>query len=158
MTARVGNFIYWVACIAALLWAVFVLTMTGNLPHPDWTISTPIAIVGAALIWSFGVAARDSVVAISRCPGPFVYFPHQQNGKTLAILQTDGGVASVSRLRVFFGEEATFAAAFGIGCSSLVGDDPLSARIRLDSFLRHRYPIPNSIGLAPWNRSAIRGW
>jgi hypothetical protein len=58
VTARVGNFIYWAACIAALLWAVFVLTMTGNLPHPDWTISTPIAIVGAALIWSFGVAAR----------------------------------------------------------------------------------------------------
>ena len=58
VTARVGNFIYWAACIAALLWAAFVLTMIGNLPHPDWTISTPIAIVGAALIWSFGVAAR----------------------------------------------------------------------------------------------------
>jgi uncharacterized RDD family membrane protein YckC len=58
VTARVGYFIYWVACIAALLWAVFVLIVTGTLPHPDWTISTPIAIVGAALIWSFGVAAR----------------------------------------------------------------------------------------------------
>jgi hypothetical protein len=58
VVARVGNLIYWVACVAALLWAVFVLMTTANLPHPDWSISTPLAIVGAVVIWIFGVAAR----------------------------------------------------------------------------------------------------
>jgi hypothetical protein len=58
IAARVGNLIYWVACVAALLWAIFVLMMTANLPHPDWTISTPIAIVGAVVIWSCGLTAR----------------------------------------------------------------------------------------------------
>jgi len=56
--ARLGNLIYWTACIAALLWAIFVLMATADLPHPDWTISTPIAMVGAAIIWSCGFAAR----------------------------------------------------------------------------------------------------
>jgi hypothetical protein len=56
--AGVGNLIYWVGCVAALLWAIFVLMTTADLPHPDWTTSTPIAIAGAAAIWSAGRATR----------------------------------------------------------------------------------------------------
>jgi len=37
-----GNAIYW-ACIAALLWTIYVLIVTANYAHPDWTISAPIA-------------------------------------------------------------------------------------------------------------------
>jgi hypothetical protein len=59
---RLGNLTYWTACIAALLWAIFVLTATAGLPHPDWTISTPIAMVGAAIIWSCGFVARYILV------------------------------------------------------------------------------------------------
>jgi hypothetical protein len=36
--------------------------------------------------------------------------------------------------------------------------DHFTTRRRFDSFLRHRYPIPNSIGRAPLNNSAIWGW
>ncbi len=85
---------------------------------------------------------RAGTLAISGYPGPLCILPYQQNGNTLAILQPNDRVASVStRFR-------DFGAGFGASCSSLVGDDPFSARMRLDSFLRHRYPIPNSIGLA----------
>lgn len=58
IAARLGTVIYWVACMAAVLWAFFVLITTANLPHPDWTISTPIAIVGSLTIWSVGFAVR----------------------------------------------------------------------------------------------------
>ena len=58
MGSRLGNVIYRVACIAAVLWAVFILIATSNLAHPDWTISTPIALVGAVVVWGLGRAAR----------------------------------------------------------------------------------------------------
>jgi hypothetical protein len=58
MAARFGNAIYWAGCIAAVLWAILVFVMDANQPHPDWTIFTPIAIVGAVVIWSCGRAAR----------------------------------------------------------------------------------------------------
>jgi len=58
MAARLGNVIYWTACIGAVAWAILVLVLTANLAHPDWTIYAPIAIVGAVVIWSFGRAAR----------------------------------------------------------------------------------------------------
>jgi hypothetical protein len=62
MVVRLGNLIYWAACIGAVLWAIFVLLVTADLPHPDWTISVPIAIVGAVAIWSLGLAARYVLV------------------------------------------------------------------------------------------------
>lgn len=58
MVARLGDLIYWAACIAALLWTIYVLIVTATYAHPDWTISAPIAIVGAVVIWSVGRAAR----------------------------------------------------------------------------------------------------
>jgi hypothetical protein len=58
MAACLGNVIYWAARIVASLWAVFVLVTTANQAHPDWTIFVPVAIVGAAVIWGFGRAAR----------------------------------------------------------------------------------------------------
>jgi hypothetical protein len=41
-----------------ILWAAFVFIVTGTLALPDWTIATPIAAVGALVIWIFGGAAR----------------------------------------------------------------------------------------------------
>ena len=58
MAARLGNAIYWAACMAALLWTIYVLIVTANYAHPDWSISTPIAIIGAGVIWGLGRAAR----------------------------------------------------------------------------------------------------
>jgi hypothetical protein len=58
MAARFANAIYWAACIAAALWALFVFAIGAVQTHPDWTISTPIAIVGAVVIWIIGRAAR----------------------------------------------------------------------------------------------------
>jgi uncharacterized protein with PQ loop repeat len=62
MVARLGNAIYWAACIAALLWTIYVLTVTATYAHADWTISVPIAIIGAVVIWSFGRAVRYVLV------------------------------------------------------------------------------------------------
>jgi hypothetical protein len=36
----------------------FVFAIGAVQTHPDWTISTPIAIVGAVVIWIIGRAAR----------------------------------------------------------------------------------------------------
>jgi hypothetical protein len=58
MAARLANAIYWFACIAAVLWAPFVFVMGAAQTHPDWTISTSVAIVGAFVIWIMGRAAR----------------------------------------------------------------------------------------------------
>jgi len=58
MASRLGNVIYWVACVAAVLWAVFVLIAACTLAHPDWTISTPIALVGAVVVWLLGRTVR----------------------------------------------------------------------------------------------------
>jgi hypothetical protein len=58
MAARLANAIYSAACIAAVLWALFVFAIGAVQTHPNWTISTPIAIVGAVVIWIIGRAAR----------------------------------------------------------------------------------------------------
>jgi hypothetical protein len=58
MAARLANAIYSTACIAAVLWALVVFAIGTVQTHPDWTISTPIAIVGAVVIWIIGRAAR----------------------------------------------------------------------------------------------------
>jgi hypothetical protein len=56
--ARLGDLLYRTACLAAVIWAVFIFVVTATLAPPDWTIATPIAAVGALVIWSFGRAAR----------------------------------------------------------------------------------------------------
>jgi hypothetical protein len=58
MTVRLADVVYRIACLAAVVWAAFVFVATTNLAVPDWTIATPIATVGAFVIWSFGHAAR----------------------------------------------------------------------------------------------------
>jgi hypothetical protein len=58
MAARLANAIYSTTCIAAVLWALFVFAIGATQTHPDWTVSTPIAIVGAVVIWIIGLAAR----------------------------------------------------------------------------------------------------
>ena len=58
MPARVGDALYLTACLAAVVWAAFVFIVTATLALPDWTIATPIAAVGALVIWSFGRVAR----------------------------------------------------------------------------------------------------
>jgi hypothetical protein len=58
MAARLANAIYSVACIAAVLWAFLIFAIGAMQTHPDWTVSTPIAIVGAVVIWIIGLAAR----------------------------------------------------------------------------------------------------
>jgi uncharacterized integral membrane protein len=58
MTDRLTNVIYRTAYIAAALWALFVFAIGAVQPNPNWTISTPIAIVGAVVILIIGRAAR----------------------------------------------------------------------------------------------------
>jgi hypothetical protein len=58
MAARLANAIYWAACITAVLWALLVFTIGATQSHPDWTISTPIAIAGTVFIWIIGRAIR----------------------------------------------------------------------------------------------------
>ena len=58
MSARLGDVLYRTACLAAVVWAAFVFVVTATLALPDWTLATPIAAVGALVIWSFGRAAR----------------------------------------------------------------------------------------------------
>jgi hypothetical protein len=58
MAARLANAIYSAACIAAALWALLVFAIGAVQAHPNWTISTPIAIVGAVIIWIIGRASR----------------------------------------------------------------------------------------------------
>ena len=58
MSAHLGTVIYRAACVAAVGWAVFILLWSAYLARPDWTIYTPIAVGGAAVIWGFGRAAH----------------------------------------------------------------------------------------------------
>ena len=58
MAERLGDVLYRTACIAAVLWAIFVLVVAPALAHPDWTIWTPVAAAGAIAIWGIGRAAR----------------------------------------------------------------------------------------------------
>ena len=57
-TARLGDVLYRTACAVAALWATFVFIVTATLALPDWTIATPIAGIGASIIWSIGRATR----------------------------------------------------------------------------------------------------
>jgi hypothetical protein len=72
MAVRLAKTIYWAACIAAVLWAAFVFAIGAAQTHPDWTISAPIAIAGAFVIWIIGRAARyliiQSLTANNRAP------------------------------------------------------------------------------------------
>jgi hypothetical protein len=54
MVARFAKPIYWAACIAAVLWTLFVFAFGAVQTHPDWTTSTPVAIGGALVIWICG--------------------------------------------------------------------------------------------------------
>jgi hypothetical protein len=54
MAAPVGDILYRTACLAAAAWAAFILVFAATLPVPDWTIATPVAAAGAALIWGIG--------------------------------------------------------------------------------------------------------
>ena len=56
MSSYLGTMIYRVACVAAVVWAVVILLWSAYLARPDWTIYTPIAVGGAAVIWGFGRA------------------------------------------------------------------------------------------------------
>jgi hypothetical protein len=58
MAARLGDLLYRTACMVAVVWAAFILVFAATLTLPDWTIATPIAAVGAAIIWGIGRAAR----------------------------------------------------------------------------------------------------
>ena len=58
MAARIADFIYWAACAAAVAWAAFILVADATTPHPNWSISTPIALIGAVVIWTLGLVAR----------------------------------------------------------------------------------------------------
>jgi hypothetical protein len=58
MAARIANVIYWAACAAAVLWVVFVFVAGATVTHPDWTISMPIALIGAVALWAIGRTVR----------------------------------------------------------------------------------------------------
>jgi hypothetical protein len=53
-----GNWLYWASCGTALPWVFFVLFVSANVAHPDWTIFAPVAIIGASIIWIVGRAVR----------------------------------------------------------------------------------------------------
>jgi hypothetical protein len=59
MVERLGDVLYRAACIAAVLWAIFILVVAPALAQPDWTIWTPIAAAGAVAIW--GVVVRFAI-------------------------------------------------------------------------------------------------
>jgi hypothetical protein len=63
MVARFAKPIYWAACIAAVLWALFVFAIDAVQAHPDWTTSTPIAIGGPLAIW---ICGRIALYILSR--------------------------------------------------------------------------------------------
>ena len=77
-------------------------------------------------------------------------WPYQQKGKTLAIWQFNDRVPPPStRFRVFFWDGVAVSAALASDCacavsSSPVSDEPLWASRKFNSFLRHRYPMPES--------------
>jgi hypothetical protein len=58
MLARFADVLYRTACLAAVSVGSIRFVVTATLALPDWTIATPIAAVGALVIWSFGRAAR----------------------------------------------------------------------------------------------------
>jgi hypothetical protein len=58
MAERLGDVLYRAACIAAVLWAIFILVVAPALAQPGWTIWTPVAAAGAVAIWGIGRAAR----------------------------------------------------------------------------------------------------
>jgi hypothetical protein len=58
MAARLGNILCWIACAAAVLWALFIFAATASLEHPDWTIWTPLAIASSLVIWGTGRVVR----------------------------------------------------------------------------------------------------
>jgi hypothetical protein len=58
MAARLGDLLYRTACIVAVVWAAFILVFAATLSPPDWTIATPVAAAGAALIWGIGRVVR----------------------------------------------------------------------------------------------------
>jgi hypothetical protein len=63
MAARSATQIYWAACIAAVLWALYVFAIDAVQAHPDWTTSTPIAIGGPLAIW---ICGRIALYILSR--------------------------------------------------------------------------------------------
>jgi hypothetical protein len=58
MAARLGNILYWTACAAAVIWALFIFAATAPLERPDWTIGTPVVIAGSFVIWGIGRVVR----------------------------------------------------------------------------------------------------
>lgn len=69
-------------------------------------------------------AARGALEPLAAAPVRCVVCSYQQNGNTLAILQPNDRVASVSARFRDFGDGAAVATAFGVSWSSLVGDAP----------------------------------
>src|SRR5262249_16380957 len=58
MAKRIGDVLYRTACIAAALWATFVLVAAPVLAQPDCTIWTPIAAAGAVVATPEATARR----------------------------------------------------------------------------------------------------
>jgi hypothetical protein len=61
-------YFYRSACIAAVLWATFVLIAAPVLVQPDWTIWTPIAAAGAVGIWGLVVPPTICYLVVDFVP------------------------------------------------------------------------------------------
>ena len=122
MVARLGNAIYWAACIAALLWAIYVLTVTATYAHPDWTISAPIAIIGAVVIWSGVVplAVFWLVVSINCVRDVARYLPAQGGQCTERFASERRHRMLVGRLAPSFRVEVA-----AVGCGQSRSDGPV---------------------------------
>jgi hypothetical protein len=62
MASRLGQVVYWISCVLAVLWAaVFILAPTSQ-AQPEWGFLVGVAIVGAGVIWAVGRAIRYVLV------------------------------------------------------------------------------------------------
>ncbi len=55
MAARLGDVVYRTACLAAVVWALFIFIVTATLALPDWTLATPLRPLGVSLFGAWVV-------------------------------------------------------------------------------------------------------
>lgn len=58
MPTRLGNVLYWLACVAAILWLVLTFAAATARPQPEWAVFWVAGPVPGVAIWLAGRAIR----------------------------------------------------------------------------------------------------
>lgn len=58
MIERLGNVLYWAACLAALGWLLIAFAGISTMPKPEWSMFWIIGVGISAAIWAAGRAVR----------------------------------------------------------------------------------------------------